>query len=507
MTLRKRSVSSIDAGSASSSRRPRPVLPAELLPRAKSAYQTMIEQLPAATHLSRLDDHASTIYISPQIEAMTGYRPDDYIADPHLWSKLLHPDDRARMLAANAIHVDAGQPFSEEYRLIARDGRVVWVKEESRILTDDNGSPIASQGIILDCSDHRRVAHELRQSLEVRRKLTLSLASAKVESGIEALLAALSARDGYTGEHCHAVVDLVERVTQRLGLSQDEIKNANQVALLHDIGKMGVPDSILRKRGPLDAHEWRVMREHPIVGARIVESVPGLERLAPAIRAEHERWDGNGYPDGLAGEAIPLASRIVFVCDAFHAMISNRPYRKAMSEASARLDLRRKAGSQFDSAAVNALLAVLEEGAPAISPLQIDEPPLRVLLVDDDASIRMLLRFTLESDGTFEICGEAGDGSEALAMVQSAQPDAVVIDLAMPVMGGLQAIPRIKRLSHATKIVVFTASDSPDVLADAMASGADVCLAKGASLTEVTSILGHLCRDEGATTGRRQVSA
>jgi PAS domain S-box-containing protein/putative nucleotidyltransferase with HDIG domain len=459
----------------------------------------MIEQLPAATHLSRLDETSSTIYISPQIEAMTGYRPDEYIADPHLWSKLLHPDDRERMLAANAEHVDVGQPFSEEYRLIARDGRVVWVKEESRILADENESPIASQGIILDCTDYRRVEHELRQSLEVRRDLTLRLTVAKAESGIEALIAALSARDGYTGEHCQAVVDLVERVAERLGLSDDEVKHARQVALLHDIGKMGVPDSILRKTGPLDAHQWRVMREHPIIGARIVESIPGLEQLAPAIRAEHERWDGNGYPDGLAGEAIPLVSRIVFVCDAYHAMISNRPYRRAMSEPSARLELRRKAGSQFDTAPVNALLTVLEqEGPPAADPLQFDEPRIRVLLVDDDASIRMLLRFTLESEGTFEICGEAGDGSEALAMAQAAQPDAIVIDLAMPIMGGLQAIPRNKQLSPATKIVVFTASDSPDVLDDAMRSGADVCLGKGASLTEVSGILSTLCIDQAS---------
>jgi PAS domain S-box-containing protein/putative nucleotidyltransferase with HDIG domain len=508
MTRRKLAISLVKTEGASSAPGRSPVrLPAELYARAKSAYQTMIEQLPAATHLSHLDQTSSTIFISPQIEEMTGFRPDEWIADPDLWTKLLHPDDRGRVVAANAQHIATGEPFREEYRFVAADGHIVWVKEEARILRDENGSPIASQGIILDCTDYRRVEHELRQSLEVRRDLTSKLARAKAESGIEALIAALCARDGYTGEHCQAVVDLVEHVAERLGLTTDEVKHARQVALLHDIGKMGVPDSILRKRGPLDAHQWRVMREHPIIGARIVESIPGLEQLAPAIRAEHERWDGNGYPDGLAGEAIPLASRIVFVCDAYHAMISNRPYRRAMSEPSARLELRRKAGSQFDTAAVNALLAILEEERPpAAGPLQFDEPPIRVLLVDDDASIRMLLRFTLESEGTFEICGEAGDGSEALAMVQAAQPDAVVIDLAMPIMGGLQAIPRIRQLSPATKVVVFTASDSPDVLNDAMRSGADVCLGKGASLTEVSGILGTLCTDQKANKEHHQAS-
>ena len=107
--------------------------------------------------------------------------------------------------------------------------------------------------------------------------------------------------------------------------------SVGQVALLHDIGKVGVPDAILRKPGGLTAPEWEVMREHPAIGAQIVSAIGSLSHLAPAVRAEHERWDGGGYPDGLAGEDVPLASRICFVCDAWHAMTSDRPYRRALS--------------------------------------------------------------------------------------------------------------------------------------------------------------------------------
>ena len=117
--------------------------------------------------------------------------------------------------------------------------------------------------------------------------------------------------------------------------------------LLHDIGKIGVPDAILRKSGALTDDEWEVMRRHPLTSEELIGNVPGLGHLAPALRAGHERWDGKGYPDGLAGEGIPVASRIAFVCDAYDAMRSDRPYRRALSEEEARAELGRKSGAHF----------------------------------------------------------------------------------------------------------------------------------------------------------------
>jgi len=145
-----------------------------------------------------------------------------------------------------------------------------------------------------------------------------------------------------------------------LGLSPGEIEDVEHVALLHDVGKIGIPDAVLHKPGRLNAQEWDVMREHPVIGSRVVAALPGLERLAPAVRAEHERWDGGGYPDGLAGERIPLTARIALVCDAYHAMTSDRPYRRALGYRAAVAELRAQAGRQFCPRAVAALLAVLE---------------------------------------------------------------------------------------------------------------------------------------------------
>jgi diguanylate cyclase (GGDEF)-like protein len=190
------------------------------------------------------------------------------------------------------------------------------------------------------------------------------------ETALETLIAAVEARDNYTGEHSKVVVALADQVGRALGLPASELTAVTQVALLHDIGKLGIPDAILHKPGGLTDDEWRVMHEHPAIGARIVSSIPGLAQLAPAVRAEHERWDGGGYPDGLTGRNIPLASRIAFACDAFHAMTSTRPYRDALPLEVALRELRANAGTQFDPAVVDALLRVAtEESVVAINRL------------------------------------------------------------------------------------------------------------------------------------------
>jgi PAS domain S-box-containing protein len=188
-------------------------------------------------------------------------------------------------------------------------------------------------------------------------------------ASVRTLLVALEARDFYTSAHSKQVVELASAVARRLGLDDDARRDVEQVANLHDIGKVGIPDSILQKQGPLDEQEWQLMRRHPVVGEHIIAGTPGLSHLAPSIRAEHENWDGSGYPDGLTGEQIPLASRITLACDALNAMTSDRPYRPAMTLERAVGELQRCAGSQFDPQAVTALL--VELGTDSISPVTV----------------------------------------------------------------------------------------------------------------------------------------
>ena len=171
---------------------------------------------------------------------------------------------------------------------------------------------------------------------------------------------ALEAKDAVTSQHTEEVVRLAVAAAAELDLDLESVRSVELGAVLHDIGKVRVPEAILNKPGPLTDEEWVVMRTHPEVGERILEPIQSLRAVLPIVRHHHERWDGAGYPDRLAGRAIPLGARIVAVCDAYRAMTEDRPYRKAAAEQAARAELERCAGEQFDPECVAALLRALD---------------------------------------------------------------------------------------------------------------------------------------------------
>jgi HD-GYP domain-containing protein (c-di-GMP phosphodiesterase class II) len=174
--------------------------------------------------------------------------------------------------------------------------------------------------------------------------------------------------DEYTGRHTEDVVGLSVRVAERMELDEDTRRAAELGALLHDIGKIAVPDEIINKPGPLNDEEWAIMKTHTVEGERMLAQVGGLlADVGLVVRASHERWDGGGYPDGLAGERIPTAARIVSACDAYNAMTTDRSYRKSLGLEVAVSELRKNAGTQFDPDVVDALIAVVTEAAAAES--------------------------------------------------------------------------------------------------------------------------------------------
>ena len=245
--------------------------------------------------------------------------------------------------------------------------------------------------------DLRREASAAARGLEGGEHALLAALSAfEAENGrvaetyhamVRSLALALEARDGYTGEHSGAVERLSVLVACRLGLDGPAVADVRSTALLHDVGKIGIPDRVLHKPGPLDAEEWALMEEHPAIGERILRPLPGFRAVATAVRHEHERWDGGGYPDGLRGEAIPLASRIVLCCDAWNALVSDRPYRRALPFAAARAELERCAGTRFDPRVVAALLICLE-----VSPEGEDAAPLPSPSAEAEQASRRLSR-------------------------------------------------------------------------------------------------------------------
>jgi HD-GYP domain-containing protein (c-di-GMP phosphodiesterase class II) len=203
-------------------------------------------------------------------------------------------------------------------------------------------------------------------SQDRRERYTASLELNRAYRGTVMLLAdVVEFEDGYTGSHSRSVVELVHAVIDRMGISQEDRQEMEFAALLHDVGKISIPKTILHKPARLTDEEFELIKTHTIEGQSMLDRVGGLlGRVGEIVRSCHERWDGRGYPDGLAGEAIPLAARIVFACDAYNAMTTNRPYRDAVSKEAAVQELSANSGTQFDPTVVDALIEVVEKGEP-----------------------------------------------------------------------------------------------------------------------------------------------
>jgi two-component system, cell cycle response regulator len=202
----------------------------------------------------------------------------------------------------------------------------------------------------------------------------------------DVLMQILHEREPELHDHHHEVADLAVAVASKLSMLPDDVDVMARAAELHDIGKMAVPDQILQKPGPLDAGELEFIRKHTLVGERILAAAPALQPVARLVRASHERWDGTGYPDGLRGEEIPLGARIIAVCDAYHAMTSDRVYQPPIDPVAALMELRRCAGTQWDPQVVEIFCSAMEAGdlAPVPRPLD-DFGPLPTALRDPAA--------------------------------------------------------------------------------------------------------------------------
>jgi putative nucleotidyltransferase with HDIG domain len=210
---------------------------------------------------------------------------------------------------------------------------------------------LAAQRLLTLYEEQRELAANLAQANQRLERANLSFASA--------LVAALDARDRYTAGHSAAVAVYARDIAERLQLPEDQQQLAHLAGLVHDIGKVGLPAGLLEKPGALTLEERRIMEEHSVIGERILANVEDYCEIATIVRHHHERWDGNGYPDGIPGQEIPLISRIISVADAYNAMTSGRPYRDAMPSRVARLRLAQAVESQFDTTVVAAFEALL----------------------------------------------------------------------------------------------------------------------------------------------------
>ena len=265
------------------------------------------------------------------------------------------PDGAAYRMGGDEFCVLLPKPEPDIQRIAA----ALWESGEGFEVTSAYGAALipddaTTVSTALSVADERLYAHK-ELLAEIRRG-----------TAHEPLLRTLAEREPELRAHVADVSSLAVRVGEQLGLAPDELEELRLAAELHDVGKLAIPDIVLQKSGPLDPTEWGFIHAHTLIGQRILGAAPALRPVGTIVRSTHENWDGTGYPDGLAGEEIPLAARIIAACDAYSAMTSDRPYRAAQMPAKAVAELRRCAGQQFDRQMVELLCAVIaEENEPA----------------------------------------------------------------------------------------------------------------------------------------------
>jgi diguanylate cyclase (GGDEF)-like protein len=248
-----------------------------------------------------------------------------------------------------------GDEFCTLARLDGRSPEMVAARSAAALADRGEGFEIACSFGYVVLPDEANEAEEALRVVDRRMYANKHRGRASAQrQSTDVLLQVLSERHPRLGDHLSAVAVLAEATAQALGLPEEVVERTRLTAELHDIGKMAIPDGLLNKTEPLDADEWVFMKTHTLIGERIVSAAPALGYVAPLVRSTHEHWDAAGYPDGLGDEAIPIEARVVSVCDAYDAMTSDRPYRRAMSGEVAVAELRRCAGSQFDPAVVEA---------------------------------------------------------------------------------------------------------------------------------------------------------
>lgn len=300
-----------------------------------------------ATDLISLTDPSGVFtYVSPASTTLLGYRPEE-LEGRHFWD-FFPPDDLDWQFGAG----HEIEPRSRTVRVQHRDGRHLWVERIGRGIVDpDSGKVVETQSSIRDVTG--------RVEVELRLMRANTELNAAYDATIEGWARALELRDEETQGHSQRVTDMTVRLGRALGLSEAELLIARRGALLHDMGKLGVPDRILHKPGKLSDEEWKVMHKHPSYAYEWLKHISFLRPALDIPYCHHEKWDGSGYPRGLKGEEIPLLARMFAVVDVYDALMSDRPYRAPWSQEKVLAHIRDLAGTHFDPQVVEAFLAMI----------------------------------------------------------------------------------------------------------------------------------------------------
>jgi PAS domain S-box-containing protein/putative nucleotidyltransferase with HDIG domain len=295
-------------------------------------------------------------FISPSCEVITGYSVDEFNADPkNLWESLIHSEDVERIIKKRdeqMVNGDSGNFFDLEYRIVRKDGEIVWVNEQGNYEVDEKGETTIFNGVVRDITERKRAEAAVQDSLTKLQKSlrgTVSTISKIVET-----------RDPYTSGHQTRVAKLARSIAAKMGLEDEQVELIYVAALVHDIGKISVPQEILSKPTKLTELEWNIIKMHPEVGCEILENVEFPWPVTDVVMQHHERLNGSGYPRGLEGGSIMLEARILSLADVVEAMSSHRPYRPELGIDKALDEISINKGVLYDDEVVNACIDLFE---------------------------------------------------------------------------------------------------------------------------------------------------
>lgn len=285
-----------------------------------------------------------------------------------------------------------------------------------------------------------------------------------------ALSGAVDAKDRYTSGHSKRVAEYSRQIAQRMGKSVEEQNEIYQAGLLHDVGKIRIPEEIINKPGKLTDEEFQLIRIHPVTGYHILKGIDSNHKIAQGSNFHHERYDGKGYPNGLAGEDIPEIARILGVADSYDAMASDRSYRKALPQQVVREEIEKGKGTQFDPAIADIMLAMIDEDTE-YRMRQIKGRNKTVLVVDDEpVNIKRVIKI-LELEQSYNVIA-AQSGEQALSILDKKRIDLILLDASMPQMDGYETLRQLRK-KYDTPVVLMTEECSGEVIENTREYGVD----------------------------------
>lgn len=315
---------------------------------------------------------------------------------------------------------------------------------------------------------------QIRHSMEMERTSNQKLDDANMKM-IRALVRTIDAKDRYTNGHSLRVADYAAKIAEKMGKSPEEQKQIYYAGLLHDVGKIRVPEDIINKPGKLTSEEFEQIKIHPVTGYHILKDIYEDKSMALAAKFHHERYDGNGYPSGLSGENIPEIARIIGVADTYDAMASNRSYRRALPQEKVREEIVKGMGTQFDPAVASIVLQMIDND-PEYKLKENTDLIKTVLVVDDDPINIKVTKLIMEKEPYCEIVS-ATSGKEALELLDRISVDLILLDVEMSDMNGFETLARIRQ-KHNTPVVFLTGNKDIHTIQEANKLGVDDYISK-----------------------------